>query len=43
MIVCPKCGDTFDINDENVEEVMIARNKRWQHIKCPKKEDNKNG
>ena len=37
MIVCPKCKDTFHINDENA--ISIKKDGQtigWQHRICPK-------
>lgn len=41
MIVCPKCKDTFDLNDENsIPVTKDGQTIGWQHRICPKIKEN---
>ncbi len=44
MIVCLKCKDTFDINDENILPIIKdGQTIGWQHRICPKIEEKSKG
>ncbi len=35
MIICHRCKQAFDLDDENVEAYYTdSGKKRWRHVKC---------